>query len=257
MVLVPRAALVELDGGVVASGRVDQAGDGLLEGVVERGPVGRLLEALAVRGEAGLGVVEQAGPDVLDSGGVVLEDVDPGGGGPLGALVEEDLGEGVGREAGRVDAGGRAGGVLAGVEADARRGLDLPGADVDGLAERGLGGGRQAGELEVGQDLAGQARTGRLTGGVHGRQDVGRVEAGGHTVLREFELLSSARPAGLVGQGVGRVEHDVGEFGGQADLPQAHDDFVQAGVDVRGRVEAGGGAGVGLVLQGCWLEPEP
>ena len=43
MVLVPRAALVELDGGVVAGGRVDQAGDGLLEGVVERGPVGRLL----------------------------------------------------------------------------------------------------------------------------------------------------------------------------------------------------------------------
>ena len=56
---------------------------------------------------------------------------------------------------------------------------------------------------------------------------------------------------------MGRVEHDVGELGREADLPQAHDDFVQARVDVRGRVEAGGGAGVALVVHGGWLEPEP
>ena len=135
-----------------------------------------------MRGEAGLRVVEQAGPDVLDGGCVVLQDVDPGGRGPLGALVEEDLGERVGREAGRVDAGGRAGGVLARVEADARRRLDLPGADVDGLAQRGLDWCWQAGGLEVGQALAGLVCAGC---GVHGGEDRGRVETRSPAVGRE------------------------------------------------------------------------
>lgn len=56
VILVPRRGLVELDLGVVSERRVDQAGDGLLEGVIEDG-AGLTLEALALGGEGGLGVV--------------------------------------------------------------------------------------------------------------------------------------------------------------------------------------------------------
>ena len=63
MLLVPRGrGLVELDLRVVALGRVDEARDGLLEGVLE-GVVVRVREAGAVGRERGLGVVEEAGAD--------------------------------------------------------------------------------------------------------------------------------------------------------------------------------------------------
>ena len=62
VVLVPRGAGVELDEGVVALGRVDESGDGLLEGVLEGVVVG-VREASAVGREGGLGVVEEAGAD--------------------------------------------------------------------------------------------------------------------------------------------------------------------------------------------------
>jgi hypothetical protein len=68
---------------------------------------------------------------------------------------------------------------------------------------------------------------------------VGEVEAGGE--------------AGLVGEGVGREEHSVGQLGREADLAEARDDLVEARGDVRG----GPGVGVGVVLERVGLEPEP
>lgn len=157
MVLVPGRGLVERDEGVVARRRVDEAGEGLLEGVVLRGGLGER-EALAVGGEGGLGVVEEARPDGVGRVVVVdvlrlVEQVDAGWRGSLGAVLEEDLGERVG-QVGREVQGPGVERVFARVEAHAGRGLEAPGAEVQRVAQGGEGRGREAAGLEGGEESA-------------------------------------------------------------------------------------------------------
>ncbi len=229
VVLVPRRGLMEGDVGVVAVRGVDEAGEGLLEGGVERrardpGPVGR---------EGGLGVVEQGGPD---AGGVAWvlargeEEVDGGRVLPAGALVEEGLGEGVGREGARRDVEGLR--VVAGEEADAARGVDPPGAQAE-RGGQGLEGGRgqavgqEGGERGVAWMVEWKARV-----VVHGEEGLARVVVGA------------------------RHEHDARELRREADLAEPGQDLVEA--RVVGRGGEGAVAGVGLVVEGgCGPDPEP
>ena len=136
---------MQLDLGVVALGGVDEAGEGLLEGRV-------LLLALAVGGERGLAVVQEALADGVGGDVVAGEQVDGGGRGPAGALVQQHLGEQVGREGGRVDRVGR---VLAREEAGPARRLEPPRAEVEGLAEGRERGRRQAIRFEAREELGG------------------------------------------------------------------------------------------------------
>lgn len=239
MVLVPGRGLVEGDVGVVAVRGVDEAGEGLLEGGVERrardpGPVGR---------EGGLGVAEQGGPD---AGGVAFflawgrgeQEVDAGRVLPAGALVEEGLGEGVGREGARGDVEGLR--VVAGEEADPARGVDPPRAEADGgwgglEGGRGQAVGQEGGERGTVAWVVGKARCGV----VHGEEGLARV----------------------VTVGV-RHEHDARELRREADLAEPGQDLVEARVVGRGDEAAlwlvGGDSGVGLVVEGgCGPDPEP
>ena len=245
---------MEHDVRVVAGGRADQAGEGLLEGGVE----GLAVRASGdVRSEAGLGVVEQGGPDARRRDVVVGDEVDAGRAGPARAFLEEDLGERVGREGGEVE-GGRVGRVLRRVEADAGRQIQPPRAEVEGPGVRGedrLGHGV---ELELGQEGAGLPEggaEGRQV--VHAREDGKRVMAGGPAVVRK---VLRGGDAVLVGVGVDREEHDVGQLRRQADLPQPGHDVLEAGVVVVVVCKGLGGLAdceVGLVGQGRGLEPEP
>jgi hypothetical protein len=95
VVVLPRGRLVEGDARVVLGLRGDdEAGDGLLEGGVE---------GLVVVGhEGGLRVVEEGGArgevELGRRGMLGGQEVDARRRGPLGALLEEDLGERVRRE---------------------------------------------------------------------------------------------------------------------------------------------------------------
>lgn len=213
MVLVPRGGLlVELDVRVVEGRGVDQAGDGLLEGVVEDGLVdlGEGEALVRVRDEGGLGVVQEAGPDG-DGRDVVVgdEEVDAGRRGPLRAVLEQDLGERVRRRVGADVL------VCPREEAHAGRGLDPPGGEVEGLAERDEGGLGHAPGLEVGE------QAGRL------------AEGGG----RGLHVYAAAARLGWLDRGHAAASsssgwlyrgHNAGELRGQADLPDARDDLVEA-----------------------------
>jgi hypothetical protein len=241
VVLVPRGRLVELDLGVVPERRVNQAGDRFLEGVVEDGA--RLtLQALALDGEGGLGVVEEAGADGVGRDILGVDEVDAGRGGALRAVVEEDLGQGVGQQGGRVQAA-RVARVLSRVEAQTGRALELPGGEVEGLAELGGGGRREAGGLEEGEELGGVGGRGQ----VHGEEDSVGVLAGLGVGLREV-LLCGERGRERVG--VGPEEHGVRDFWREADLPQARDDFLKAGALLHRLLQLL----VGLVLEVAGLD---
>lgn len=271
MVLVPGRRVIEGDFGVISGRWVGKNNRSLLQSVVQDGQVlldhhliGRgkgiarippaaelgctllFLEhanPLPVGREGGLDIVQEGLPDGLwRELLVVTYEVDGGRRGPLGALVQEDLGEGVGREGGRVGeeellllAYGR---VFPRVHEDAGRGLDLPGAEVDGLAV-GDGGGRgETGLLEPGEELGGvvRAEVGRREVGRHGLEDGGLIVAELVVELREVER---GREVQGVGDGVGREEHDVGQLRGEADLADARDDLVQPG----GGLGSAGGLG--------------
>lgn len=195
----PRGRLVEKgERAVLREGRADEAGDGLLQGGVERGRDALVgAELLTVGQEGGLGVVQEALAEHGLVRGRAGHDVDGRRGGPLGPVFEEGLGEQVrGREGLGVDLG------RAGVEAGPGRGLEPPRAEGDG--ERGLdeGGLGQAGGHEVRDEGVGLGRPGEG----HEGQDV----------------LGAGERAGV---GVGE---DAGEFRiGQGDLAQAGDDLVE------------------------------
>lgn len=157
MVLVPGRGLVERDVRVVACRRVDEAGEGLLQGVVEAGPA---WEADPVLGEGGLGVVQEAGPYGVRRGRAV-DEVDAGRIRSPGALVEEELGQSVGRERGLgVEQARGVLGVVAREEADAARPVEPPRAECDGLLGRPEGRGREAGGSEGGEERPRPGRDG-------------------------------------------------------------------------------------------------
>lgn len=185
MVLVPGRRLVEGDRSVVAGRCLNEAGDGLLEGVV-KGVLGNPRDPSLVRGEGGLGVVQEAGPDgVGRERARVLENVEAGRVLATGALLEQHLGEGVGHERGQVQ-GGRILWVLARVEADPGRQVQLPRTDVDGLAVLGGNGLRQNVLLEPGEELAGLGDGMAGQGSVgHDGQDRGRIARGGPVSIRK------------------------------------------------------------------------
>ena len=241
MVLLPRRGLVELDLRVVAGRGVDEAHESLLQRGVER-ETGA--DALLVGREGGLGVVQEGLADRVGRD-VVGDEVDAGGHGPLGPLVQKDLGERVGREVARVDGGGVLR-VLAHEEAGARRGLEAPGTEVDGLFEDGdlrLG---QAGLRELSEERYSLRRGGREV--CHVGENTWRISADGG--VGEVELGAEG---GLVCEGVGREEDGMGELRREANLPQAREDLVEA----RGVVRGGLGVCVGVVLERAGLEPEP
>lgn len=185
MVLVPRRRLVQSDRSVVAGRCLNEAGDGLLEGVVE-GVLGDPRDPSLVRGEGGLGVVQEAGPDgVGRERARILENVEAGRVLATGALLEQHLGEGVGHERGQVQ-GGWVLWVLARVETDPGRQVELPRTDMDGLAVLGGDGLRQNVLLELGEELAGlgDGMTGQGSVG-HDGQDRGRIARGGPVSIRE------------------------------------------------------------------------
>ncbi len=246
MVLLPRRGLGELDLRVVAGRGVDEARDRLLE----RGVLGlSRADALAVGREGGLGVVEQALARRVGGDVVLGHQVDGGGRGPLGALLEQDLGEGVGREVGRVDGPDR---VVAGEEAGAGRGLEAPGAEVDGLAQVDDRGRREAVLDELGEEGRGLGEGGRRH--VHGQEDGPWVVAQVPAVVGEVQRGGEAADEG---EGVAREEHGVRELRGQADLAQAREDLVEAHVGRRALGGLGPGLGVGVVLEPRGPEPEP
>ena len=216
-------------------------------------------DPLSVGRESGLGVVQEGladgvGRELL----IVGQEMDGGWGRPLRALVEQDFGEGVRGEEGHVVANRRG---LSRVHEDAGRGLDSPGAEMDGLAVGDDGRGWQAALGELGEELGGVGRAelgGRDVG--HGAENGGRVTAELVVGLREVER---GREVQGVGHGVGREEHDVGELRGEADLADAGDDLVEPGGGLGcgsglwwGIVQVGGGHDVGLVLEGLRLDDE-
>lgn len=230
VVLVPGRGLVEGDLRVVGACRgVDEGREGLLERVVEEAGGAGLGQADPVGRERGLGVVEEAGADGVGRGLLLggEEKVDPGRVGPLRALVEEDLGQGVGRE-GLVEQKGAC--AVPRGEADASRPVDPPRAEGDGLGQGPDCGRRKAGGLEGGEE---GARGGRCRVVEHGLEAGGRVR-------------------------VVVVHDDARELPREADLAHAADDLVEARVG-RGRQAGGVGAlVVGLVVEARrGLEPEP
>jgi len=227
VVLVPRGGLlVELDVRVVEGRGVDQAGDGLLEGVVEDGLVdlGEGEALVRVRDEGGLGVVQEAGPDGDGRDDVVVgdEEVDAGRRGPLRAVLEQDLGERVRRRVGADVL------VCPREEAHAGRGLDPPGGEVEGLAERDEGGLGHAPGLEVGE------QAGRLAeGGGRGLHVYAAAAASSGGWLGWLGWLDSAA-ASRSSSGWLYRGHNARELRGQAYLPDARDDLVEARAAVRG-----------------------
>ena len=204
VVPLPRGGVVERGEGVVLrEGRADQAGDGLLQGGVERGRdllAGR--ELFTVGEEGGLGVVQEARAE----GRFVLDgcDVDGRRGGPLGPVFQEGLGEQVrGREGLWIDPGGP------GVEAGPGRGFQPPRAEAEGFFDEGG---------------LGQA-------GVHEVRDEGRGFGCPREAHEGQDVLGAGERAGV---GVGE---DAGEFRvGQGDLAQPGDDLAEP-------VGSGGGLG--------------
>ena len=99
---------------------------------------------------------------------------------------------------------------------------------MDGLAERGGDGHGQALGVELGEELGGlgDREAGRREL-FHGGEDGERVVAGGPALVRE---VFRGGEVGLVGEGVDREEHDVGQLRGQADLAQAGHDVLEARV---------------------------
>ena len=154
MVLLPWGRLVELDLGMVRGWPRREDACGLLEGSI-------LGVSVIWRDEVGWG-----GLDVVEEGvshglageiGVVWQDVNGRGLGPLRALVEEVLWELVGLECDGVvlDRCGWNVFGLARTEDGACWGLDAPGTDVEGLAELDEGGRGQAVCLEAREEFAG------------------------------------------------------------------------------------------------------
>lgn len=140
--------------------------------------------------------------------------------------------------------------MLAVVEAQAGRGLELPGAEVQRLAERGEGGWREAGGLEEREELGGE-RGVLGAGQLHGEEHGLRVLAGLGVGEREVLLGREGRRERV---GVGPEEHGVREFRAEADLPQARDDFLEArGCAGLLRLDSS----VWLVLEVARLDPEP
>jgi hypothetical protein len=136
---------------------------------------------------------------------------------------------------------------------------------VERLAELDEGRRREAVGLEAGEELA---SVGRELCGVglalvhvlHGKEDGGVVVA---EVVVFLWVVEGRGEAGLVREGVGWEEHDVGELRGQADLADALDDLVEARREdwQRGLLLLLGGGGrrgcvVGVRLEQGRLEPE-
>jgi len=180
-------------------------------------------DPLSVGCESGLGVVQEGLADGIRGELLIVgQEMDGGWGGPLGALVEQDFREGVRGEAGPVVAQSRG---LSRVHEDAGRGLDSPGAEMDGLAVGDGGRGWKAALVEPGEELGGVVRAqlgGRDVG--HGAENGGRIATELVIGLREVER---GREIQGVGHGVGREEHDVRELRGEADLAYARDDLVE------------------------------
>lgn len=226
-------------------------------------------DTFTVRGEGGLGEVQEGlANGLLGELLVVAQEVDGGRRGPLGALVQEELGQGVGREGGGIRdeellllAHDR---VFACVHEDPGRGLDLPGAEVDGLAVGDGGRGRETGLVKLGQELGGviqaevRGRDVMSWGDGHGVEDGRRVVA---EVVEGFREVERGREVQGVGHGVGREEHDVGQLRGEADLADAGDDLVEPGGGLAGRFRRARGVllvmVVRLVLERLRLDPEP
>lgn len=263
MVLLPWGRLVELDLGMVRGWPRREDARGLLEGSVVDVSVVWRDEA----GWVGLDVVEEGVSHGLAGEiGVVWQRVDGRGLGPLRALVEELLRQLVGLERYGVVLDRRGWDVfgLARVEDGACWGLDAPGTDVQRLAEPDEGGRGQAVGLEAREELAGVCGDLRClwlevvsVEVLHGAEDGAVVVA---EVVVFLGKVVGCGQTGLVREGVGREEHDVGELRGQAYLADALDDLVQARCEGR-RAWRGWGLGslavvVGIWLELCRLEPE-
>lgn len=155
--------------------------------------------------------------------GIVWQQVDGRGLGPLRALVEEQLGQLVGLECGGVRVVAERQSLrTAGLGGSSReegacRGLDSPGADVEWVAELDEGGWWHAVRLEAREESFGELEVVaiRVGGGgsssrtssdvLHGVEDGGVVVAEVAVFLREASGT-------WVCEGEGREEHDVGEL---------------------------------------------
>lgn len=221
VIALPRGGLVERGERVVLGFRGrDQAGDGLLQGGVERvlGLVRGFFgegDGLPMHKQGRLGEVQEAVPEHRLFVLFGLDEVDGRRGGPFGPVFEEGLGEQVrGREGAGIDLG------RAGEEAGPGRGFQPPRAERDGRGQIDGGGFGQAGCEEMGDEGL----------GLLGRQ--GGVLEDGHEVQDAFG-----------GGQAGRVGQDGGEFRiGQGDLAQPGDDLAQAVIIVI--IVGWGGAGV-------------
>ena len=149
----------------------------------------------------------------------------------LGALVQQDFLEGVGRglEFGRNG--------FPRVEDDSRRGLDIPGADMNRFWQGDEGRWRKTVACELVEEGAREPGGGWRGGNAHAVEDSWSVMAKVKDVFADLEArgdgIGHARGVfehemGLVS--LGREEHDQGQFGREADLADALDDLVEPGV---------------------------
>lgn len=126
---------------------------------------------------------------------------------------------------------------------------------MEGLAQGDGGGRRETGLREHGEELGGLGWSPLCRGDVgHGVQDVSGRAAQLVVRLREVERRGELFG---VGYGVRGEEHDVGQFGREADLADAGDDLVESGGRLCGLGRPVHLKGVRLVLELGRLDSEP
>ncbi len=204
-------------------------------------------DALPVWRDLGLCVVEEGVSNgVWSELSVIAHEVNARRHWPLGALVEEDLGESVGHEAlGEIVVTLR---ILSREDEDSGRGLDPPSADAEWLTVADGGGRGKAAVLERGEELLRDVCLDQeLT---HCEQDPRPIVAEPVVGLREVEGCGEVVG---VGEGLLWEEHDVGHLRGQADLADTKDNLMEPG----GRLRILGLRMVREKLELHWDDAEP